>query len=135
MLYEVITKSRLTKSLLHDRISLSLAICFNPSPSKTMNILVVSTFSPEKSVGGIERYLLNFIAYSKKYSHDHTYFLLPTSDNKTLLDGPNTSILRHHSLTLKATKIFGERKVSSITAEKQAKEFYSYLNQTRNNFV
>ena len=44
-----------------------------------INILFISPNSPRESVGGIERYLVNVIEYSKKQSQFKTIVLLPTS--------------------------------------------------------
>src|ERR1035437_9638950 len=44
-----------------------------------INILFISPNSPLESVGGIERYLVNLIGYSKKQTQFKAIVLLPTS--------------------------------------------------------
>jgi glycosyltransferase involved in cell wall biosynthesis len=56
-----------------------------------MNILFISRNSPFESIGGIERYITNLIAYHKKHRHSRLYLMLPTDkENRTEKDGSVT---------------------------------------------
>ncbi len=93
-----------------------------------MNILIISPNSPEKSTGGIERYLLNLIAFNQRFSKNHLYILLPNASNNFLKNSPNVTIIRSHLLSLPKFDVFGDAKINRALAEKQSQLLFILLN-------
>lgn len=91
-----------------------------------MKILVISLQSPEISVGGIERYISNFIDFAKK-SSDETIFLLPKSVKKKYEKINNISIYRQGFLKIRYEKRFGRKGILQKELEKKSREFFSFL--------
>jgi glycosyltransferase involved in cell wall biosynthesis len=88
-----------------------------------MNVLFISPSSYRESIGGIERYLVNLISYSKQQSNHKVFLLLPTNqeDRKEMFG--NTTIFHTKSLTLDSDNFSVQNKIS-----KKASEFASILN-------
>lgn len=84
-----------------------------------MNLLFISPNSPFESIGGVERYLLNLIAYFKNKKDTKTYILLPTTDKNSKKKDGNITIFFDNSLSIyKKAKIFS-KSVEKIINENQ----------------
>lgn len=64
-----------------------------------MNVLIISPNSPYESIGGVERYLLNLINFSKDRDDNIFLLLISTSENRQEKIG-NVTIFHHNSLSL-----------------------------------
>lgn len=77
-----------------------------------MNILFISRNSPFESIGGIERYITNLIAYYKKQHKSRLYLLLPTGkDDYSEQDG-NVTIYFSNSLFLSRSAAVSNKEIS-----------------------
>jgi glycosyltransferase involved in cell wall biosynthesis len=84
-----------------------------------INILFVSPNSPLESVGGVERYLVNVIEYSKKQTQFKTIVLLPTSKGSYVEEDGGVVIYFDKNIDLAKN---GSSKLMSGKAQKFAKK-------------
>jgi len=83
-----------------------------------INILFISPNSPRESVGGIERYLVNVVEYSKKQSQFKTIVLLPTSKDSFIEEDRGVITYFDNNMDLAKN---GSGKTMSAKAQKFAK--------------
>jgi glycosyltransferase involved in cell wall biosynthesis len=83
-----------------------------------INILFISPNSPLESVGGIERYLVNLIGYSKKQTQFKTIVLLPTSKESYVEEDGSVVIYCDNNIDLSKN---ASSKLMSGKAQKFAK--------------
>jgi glycosyltransferase involved in cell wall biosynthesis len=83
-----------------------------------INILFISPNSPLESVGGIERYLVNLIGYSKKQTQFKTIVLLPTSKKSYVKEDGSVVIYFDNNIDLSKN---ASSKLMSGEAQKFAK--------------
>jgi glycosyltransferase involved in cell wall biosynthesis len=83
-----------------------------------INILFISPNSPLESVGGIERYLVNLIGYSKKQTQFKTIVLLPTSKESYVEEDGSVVIYFDNNIDLSKN---ASSKLMSGKAQKFAK--------------
>src|SRR5438445_141065 len=79
-----------------------------------MNILFISRNSPFESIGGIERYITNLIAYYKSplQLDAKLYLMLPTDkDDYTEQDG-NVTICYNKNLNLSRSNLVAKKEIS-----------------------
>lgn len=93
-----------------------------------MKILFISQFSPEISIGGIERFIKNLIDYSQKNS-DELLFLFPSPTKKQ--EGHerrnNISIIRKDFFNLSYKKFFDKKEIPEQEIKSKAMEFFVFL--------
>ncbi len=79
-----------------------------------MNILFISRNSPYESIGGIERYLTNLIAYYKTHARGEVnlFLMLPTSTEDVAVDQGNVKIILSENLSLSRTDITSKKIVA-----------------------
>lgn len=77
-----------------------------------MNILFISRNSPFESIGGIERYIINLIAYYKKQSKSHLYLLLPTEREDYSEQDGNVTIHYSNGLYLSRSSSVSNKEIS-----------------------
>lgn len=65
-----------------------------------MNALFISPNSPFESIGGVERYIINLVNYSKIQPQDKTFLILPTRDKSHSVKEQNITIFYENSLWL-----------------------------------
>lgn len=77
-----------------------------------MNILIISPNSQYESIGGVERYLVNLINYSRNRTDNNIFILLmSTGENRQEKIG-NVTIFHHNSLSLPMNKTGLQKEVS-----------------------
>ena len=93
-----------------------------------MKILFISRFSPEVSIGGVERFIKNLIDYSRMSPHE-LLFLLPSPTNKQ--EGhekrDNVSIIRQDFLNLNYRKFFDKKEISENEIKSKSMAFFLFL--------
>lgn len=77
-----------------------------------MKILFISRNSPFESIGGIERYISNLIAYYKEENTSQLYLLLPTEKEDYSEKDGNVKIYYANSLFLSRSSKTGKKEVS-----------------------
>lgn len=77
-----------------------------------MNILFISRNSPFESIGGIERYITNLIAYYKKQNNSYLYLLLPTEREDYSEKDGNVTIHYSNSLFLSRSSTTSSKEIS-----------------------
>lgn len=91
-----------------------------------MKILVISSNSPEISVGGIERYISNLLDYCEN-KPDKVIFLLPSSKEKGCEQRNNVVIYRKSFLSPSFQKIFGKHRIPDKETKQLSKQFFYFL--------
>lgn len=74
-----------------------------------MNILFISANSPFESIGGVERYIINLINYSKIQPEDKTFLILPTRDKSHRINEKNITIFYENSLWLPKSNSYSQK--------------------------
>lgn len=77
-----------------------------------MNILFISRNSPFESIGGIERYITNLIAYYKNQQESKLYLLLPTETEDYSKQDGNVMIYYSNSLFLSRSSALSNKEIS-----------------------
>ena len=77
-----------------------------------MNILFISRNSPFESIGGIERYITNLIAYYKKQNKSQLYLLLPTEREDYTEQNGSVTIHYSNSLFLSRSSAVSNKEIS-----------------------
>jgi len=91
-----------------------------------MRILIISLESPEISIGGIERYISNFLDFAQNKS-DEVIFLLPQNARGGYEKIDNVTIYRKDFLTIPYRKRFGKKEVFQRKLEGKSKELFAFL--------
>ena len=81
-----------------------------------MNVLFISPSSPRESVGGIERYIINLIDYSKEQSDINVKIMLPTFSTESVENDSNVKMFFNNDLAITPY-------MSSIQISKKARSF------------
>ncbi len=89
-----------------------------------MNVLFISPNSPRESVGGVERYISNLIAYYKDRTDTSVYLLLPTKDESFVEKEGNVTIYFENSFSVPRQRTQYNKIVS-----KKARIFADRINQ------
>ncbi len=92
-----------------------------------MNILIISPNSQYESIGGVERYLLNLINYSKERTDNNIFMLLMTTGEDRQEKVGNVTIFHHSSLNLPMNKTALQKEIS-----KKARLFSSKVEEIIN---
>ncbi len=94
-----------------------------------MNILFISTNSPEISVGGIERYIFNLLNYCPSRTNHNFIFLLPKSQKPEEETKQNITIYRKNFLLFKPKRIFGKKILTQKQIDKNSDQLFDFLDR------
>jgi len=97
-----------------------------------MKILIISLNSPEISIGGIERYIANFIDFSRN-KDDEVIFLLSSNGKDSYEKKNNITIYRKDFLDIPYRERFGKNEIFDSKFKKKSKNFLSFLLDLFNN--
>lgn len=91
-----------------------------------MKFLIISSESPEISVGGIERHLKNLIDYCCQKNKE-VIFLLPTNKEECSERIGNVLILRKKFLYFNYKRVFNKKEVPAPELKEKSMEFFHFL--------
>jgi len=91
-----------------------------------MRILIISLESPEISIGGLERYISDFLDFAQNKS-DEVIFLLPQNARGGYEKIDNVTIYRKDFLTIPYRKRFGKKEVFQRKLEGKSRELFAFL--------
>lgn len=77
-----------------------------------MNILFISRNSPFESIGGIERYITNLIAYHKHHRQSQLYLMLPTDKENRIEKDGSVTIYYSKDLFLSRSRLAIQKEIS-----------------------
>src|SRR5688572_25419852 len=79
-----------------------------------MKVLFISPNSPFQSIGGIERYITNLIAYYKTHlqSESALFLMLPTDKKNYVEKDGNVTIYYNNNLSLSRSILIAKKQVS-----------------------
>lgn len=78
-----------------------------------MNILFISRNSPFESIGGIERYITNLIAYYKSHLHSKLHLMLPTEKDDYIENDGEVTINYCKSLFMSRSSSTAKKEISA----------------------
>lgn len=93
-----------------------------------MKILIISNNSPERSIGGIERYISNLLEFCPSLPYEFI-FILPTSKKRSYEKKGNISIYRRSFFNFVPEEVFGKKTISKNQIKTKSEEFFKFLNE------
>ncbi len=91
-----------------------------------MKVLVISSESPEISVGGIERHIKNFINYCRHRNKD-VIFLLPTNKEESSERMGNVLVLKRSFLYFNYKRVFNRKEIAADEMKEKSMKFFHFL--------